>query len=310
MSSRKVATMSQAVSGIEAVDQPAAVQANDARGAPSGSSSRYLVRIRRGLIWLLLACLVLRYAANWVDALAGASLPRIGNTGLTVIFAAFSILHAADMLGWRRALLFLGSCIAVSFCFEAVGVATGSVYGAYHYGDKLGAKIAGVPALIPFAWFMMIYASWIVAHVLLEGSAKPASLAGVLARSVIAAAVMTAWDVVMDPGQARAGTWVWEAGGAYFGVPFQNFVGWMATTLTIYLLVALMFRRIQSRERPAASRLFGGLPVIAYSLVALDHALISPFPELHVVAAFGICLIALLALLRLMLIQSPVELPG
>jgi len=302
--------MNQAVTGIETVNDSAAVEANDAQGVSSSRPSHYLVRLRRGLVWSLLVFLALRYAVIWAGSLAGASLPRIGSVGFTVIFAAFSILHAADMLGWRRAVLFLCSCVAVSFCFEAVGVATGSVYGAYHYSDTLGVKIAGVPALIPFAWFMMIYASWIVAHVLLEGAGNPASLAGALARSVIAAAVMTAWDVVMDPGQARAGAWVWEAGGAYFGVPFQNFTGWMVTTLAIYLLVTLIFSRIRSREMPAASRLFGGAPVIAYSLVAMDHFLISPFPELHVVAAFSMCLIALLALLRLTLVRSPIALPG
>jgi uncharacterized membrane protein len=301
--------MDEAVTRIESIDDSAAVEVNDAKGVSSSRSGHYLVQLRRGLVWSLLVLLVFRYAFIWADSLAGASLPRIGNVGFTVFFAGFSILHAADRLGWRRALLFLCSCVAVSFCFEAVGVATGSVYGAYHYSDTLGVKIAGVPALIPFAWFMMIYASWIVAHVLLEGAGNPASLAGILARSVIAAAVMTAWDVLMDPGQARAGAWVWEAGGAYFGVPFQNFAGWMATTLTIYLLVALIFSRIRSHEMPAASRLFGGLPVIAYSLVAMDHFLISPFPELHIVAAFGMCLIALLAVLRLTLVRGAIALP-
>src|SRR5216684_3016043 len=48
----------------------------------------------------------------------------------------------------------------------AVRVATGMVYGNCHYGDALGAKIGAVPVIIPFAWFMMIYASWIVAHIL------------------------------------------------------------------------------------------------------------------------------------------------
>jgi putative membrane protein len=68
---------------------------------------------------------------------------------------------------------------------------------------------------------------------------------------VIAAATMTAWDVVMDPGQTRAGSWVWEAGGAYFGVPLQNFMGWMVTTLTIYLLVGP--RPLASLSRPAVA---------------------------------------------------------
>jgi hypothetical protein len=87
-----------------------------------------------------------------------------------------------------------------------------------------------------------------LAHILLEGAGKPASTTGALARAAVAATVMTAWDVVMDPGMARAGKWTWENGGPYFGVPFQNFIGWIATTLTIYLVVALIFRRVPGRQ--------------------------------------------------------------
>ena len=32
----------------------------------------------------------------------------------------------------------------------------------------------------------------------------------------VAAIVMTAWDVVMDPGMSAAGNWIWENGGSYF----------------------------------------------------------------------------------------------
>lgn len=266
--------------------------------------------VLRPLVCLLLLALFLRYAFIWADTFAGASLPHIGGIGFTMIFAAFSILHAADMLGWRRAIAFLLTCVVVSFCFEAVGVATGLVYGPYHYGDTLGAKIAGVPAIIPLAWFMMIYASWIVAHLLLEGAGGPASLAGVLARAVIAAMAMTAWDTLMDPGAAKAGAWVWENGGAYFGVPFQNYVGWMATTLTIYIVVALIFCVVPRRQRPVTTRFYSGAPVWAYAIVAFDQLLMVTIPELHLVAAFGMCFIALLAMLRLLLGRGPIALPS
>jgi uncharacterized membrane protein len=268
------------------------------------------VGVLRPLVWLLLFALFLRYAFIWADTFAGASLPHIGGIGFTAIFAAFSILHAADMLGWRRAVAFLLTCVVVSFCFESVGVATGVVYGPYHYGETLGAKIAGVPVIIPFAWFMMIYASWIVAHLLLEGAGSPASLGGVLARTVIAAMAMTAWDTLMDPGAAKAGAWVWENGGAYFGVPFQNYVGWMATTLVVYIVVALIFRALPRRQRPVTTRVYSGAPVWAYAIVAVDQLLVVSIPELHIVAAFGMCFIALLAVLRLLLGRGPFALPS
>jgi uncharacterized membrane protein len=267
------------------------------------------IRLKRWLVRLLLVAIFLRYACIWLSALTGVSLPKVGATGFTVLFAAFSILHAADVLGWRRALLFLLVCVAVSWGFESVGVATGAVYGDYHYGDALGARILGVPLIIPLAWFMMIYASWIVAHVLLEDASTPSSVSGVLARAVIAATAMTAWDAVMDPGKAKSGAWIWEKGGPYFGVPFQNFVGWLATTVAIYLIVAVAFRFVPRHPVHINTRFYTGLPVLAYALVAFDHLLIETIPELHIVAAFGICLVALLAILRLILVRDAIALP-
>ena len=43
-------------------------------------------------------------------------------------------------------------------------MATGWVYGPYHYTDQLGPKFLGlVPYLIPVAWFMMSYPSFVIA---------------------------------------------------------------------------------------------------------------------------------------------------
>ena len=263
----------------------------------------------RGFVWLAFIGVLFRFIVLWADA-AGASLPRLGSVGFTGVFSAFSLAHAASVFGWRRALSFLLICASVSWCFEAAGVATGLVYGHYHYGVRLGAKLGAVPLIIPLAWFMMVYASWVVAHVLLQGAGDPSSVPGSLSRSLVAAAVMTSWDVVMDPGMARAGTWTWEDGGAYFGVPFQNFVGWIVTTLTVYVLTALVFRgRRSGSSQKASGRFYVGLPVFAYACVALDRVLIASVPELHIVAAFGMALLASLAILRLVLTPQPISLP-
>jgi putative membrane protein len=167
-----------------------------------------------------------------------------------------------------------------------------------------------VPIVIPFAWFMMIYCSWMVAHALLQGTREPTSIGGSLAHCVLASAVMTSWDVVMDPGMARNGAWTWETGGSYFGVPFQNFVGWMITTFCVYCAAALVSRKF--RPAPLSSpvaRAYLSLPLLAYSLVALDRVLISSPPELHIVAAFGMTLIAGLSVFRLFFMQGPIALP-
>ena len=144
----------------------------------------------------------------------------------------FALLHAWMAWGGLRAGALLALTAVLSWAFEAVGVATGWIYGPYHYTELLGPRLAGVPLLIPVAWFMMSYPSLVMARALLRPRAAHSAwrLAG------LAAVVMTAWDLVMDPLMARIGFWVWELEGAYFGVPIQNFFGWLLTTFTFFWL--------------------------------------------------------------------------
>jgi uncharacterized membrane protein len=66
-------------------------------------------------------------------------------TPLTSLLAfAFAALHGSQRLGWPKALLLLLITFLVSLAFESVGVATGWVYGSYHYTAKLGFKFLGL----------------------------------------------------------------------------------------------------------------------------------------------------------------------
>ena len=69
---------------------------------------------------------------------------------------------------------------------------------------------------------------------------------------VIASFVMVMWDVAMDPSRATvAQAWIWHDGGAYFGVPFVNFLGWFLCVATIFLAYgAIEHRFVSPREMP------------------------------------------------------------
>ena len=61
----------------------------------------------------------------------------------------------------------------------------------------------------------------------------------------------------VKPGQPHptVGAWVWERGGSYYGVPVQNYLGWIATTFTIYLLYRSVERRWRLQPVSPASPL-------------------------------------------------------
>lgn len=189
---------------------------------------------------------------------------------LTLIAFIFAFSHGSQNLGWRQTLLLLALTICISLLFECVGVATGWVYGPYHYTAKLGPKFLGlVPLLIPIAWFMMTYPSYVIATRLI-----PAARKGWTWRILVAALgalIMTAWDLAMDPMMVAGGHWVWEQPGAYFGIPLQNFLGWWLTTfITFWLFLSLA----HINPKPETSQdPFTHLPILSYAITGLSSLL-------------------------------------
>jgi len=60
----------------------------------------------------------------------------------------------------------------------------------------------------------------------------------------LASFIMVMWDMSMDPARATlAEVWIWHDGDGYFGVPFQNFMGWFLCVWTIFQLYAFYLRR-------------------------------------------------------------------
>jgi putative membrane protein len=215
----------------------------------------------------------------------------------TLILLLFSLTHALYALGWRHALIFFGLSGVISWAFEQVGVATGAIYGPYHYTDVLGVKLGHVPLLIPLAWFMMIYPSYVIANLIADDRpiGSRGSLKHIVWLSFLSAAVMTAWDLVVDPllSGPNIQAWIWEQGGPYFGVPIQNYLGWMLTTFTVYLVYRLFERRSSPRPIGPVTTAVAAMPLIAYGAIMISNSLAGP-EALRVIGPFvmGLTLIA------------------
>ena len=202
----------------------------------------------------------------------------------TLLAFVFGILHASQRFGWGRAILLAVIVFLTGLAFESVGVATGLVYGPYHYSDQLDPKFLGlVPYLIPIAWFMMIYPSFVIAEKLCGKIS--ASLARIILVAVIGGIIMAAWDLAMDPLMARLGYWVWEVNGTYFGVPVQNFWGWWLTTFVALLIFQFMARPSIRKEPNEIPDLW---VVILYAITGLATVVVDIILGLPGPALIGI----------------------
>lgn len=137
-------------------------------------------------------------------------------------------------LGPGRSLAFLAAGSLIGAGAELMGTQTGFPFGAYAYGDLLGAKIAGhVPWFIPPSWYAL--------SVICLDLARRFGL-GRAGRIVATAVLMVVWDVSLDPAMNDAlPFWSYaipeNAGvftdGLFFGMPLVNWGGWLLTSALI-----------------------------------------------------------------------------
>jgi len=210
--------------------------------------------MRRKLILALLILYGLLVVYATVTLATGGSVPGFIVPVSTLTCFSFCLLHAGERMGWGKALILLAFVFVVSLSFESLGVATGLVYGPYHYTEKLGLKFLGlVPYLIAVAWYMMLYPSFVMAEWLIPSSWTGAKR--LLSVAAIGGLVMTSWDVVMDPIMVAGNYWVWEVKGDFFGVPLQNYWGWWLTVFTTLVIYLLFTRKWPSAKAAGFDRL-------------------------------------------------------
>ena len=231
-----------------------------ARGPRAGPTGREAVPLALGVLLVLTAIAYPlsdgsgRNAVSWT---------------IVVLGSLLSVVHAGLSRGTRTGLGVLGVVAVTAVVFEAVGLATGFPYGRYTYADTLGPTLLGVPFLVPLAWLMMAWPSWVLAA-RLAAPVRPGLRAPV--RITAAAAVFAAWDVVLDPQMVQAGYWTWanpEPGlPGIDTVPLTNLAGWLLAGAVLMSLLDVLVRR--TSETP---RIGDAAPLLALAWMTLGGAL-------------------------------------
>jgi putative membrane protein len=196
-----------------------------------------------------------RLAVTWAIVLLGAALS-----------AVHASLSRGPVAGLAVVLLVLVTAVAV----EALGLATGFPYGRYRYGAGLGPAVLSVPLLVPLAWLMMAWPSWVLAGRLVVG--RDTGPRRIL-RIGVAAVLFAAWDVVLDPQMVQAGYWTWlhpRPGLPGIGtVPLTNLVGWLLAGLVLMALLGALLGRVPS----GTPRVGDAAPLVAFGWMTLGGAL-------------------------------------
>lgn len=180
---------------------------------------------------------------EWGQTIFGWSMAGGGVAYMLLGTAAIAV-YGYRTLGKWHLLSFMIPAIALSLGSELLGTSTGFPFGHYRYLSGLGYKIAGlVPFTIPLSWFYVGFSAYIIARTGLE-SLKINNWLRQAGAIAIGSLCLTSWDFVLDPAMSQTAIpfWVWEQPGAFFGMPYQNFAGWLGTGILFMSVAALLWR--------------------------------------------------------------------
>ena len=194
---------------------------------------------------------------------------------ILLVLLIFTIFYASTVLKFRVFLL-LGIAFAAGALSELLGTTYGWVYGQRYYytASFLGYKVFGrIPFSILLLWTIIIMLAYSITNIIdpanffsLKKTLNIRSFAYVLLLSTLDGFLAMNLDLILDPIYVGFGAWVWPEGGAYFGVPISNFLGWFFVAFTATLIF-----RIYSLNRPYKIEvdLYYLAPVIAYAIMGI-----------------------------------------
>ncbi len=187
----------------------------------------------------------------------------------TLSIFIFTLWHAFAKFGARNAIVFLILVLLVSLGAEFIGAnLANNLEGYYKYSEFLGWQIFNVPILVILMWAAVIYLSYQVSEHITNFRFTKATL--FIQRfwvsfwsALLTSLIVVAWDFALEPLALNMGWWTWAKSGDYFGVPIQNFFGWIAISFSAVFIYKIFFER----EHLEKETFFDYAPVVGYAML-------------------------------------------
>lgn len=190
-----------------------------------------------------------------------------------------SVMHGLRRYGWKNMLVWFGITFVLTWSIEAFSITSSVPFGQYHYTDRMGAKLGPVPWGIMFAYFSTGYFAWSLGTIFLGNLSKSIEKRNLILVPLVGSAIMLMWDFCFDPILSTVrSTWIWEEGGAYFGVPITNYLGWFLTVYLVFQLYALYLYKFEKTSSQGHSKTYWLLVPIIYLGIAAEY-LLNPFHQ-------------------------------
>jgi bisanhydrobacterioruberin hydratase len=195
------------------------------------------------------------YLVGIITVLLGYAESLMSLTPYNLLFASAILLYNAE--GLNRKYLSWFTVIAVSgYLIELLGIKTGMIFGEYSYGSGLGMKLFDVPLIIGLNWAILVFATAaLVQHFKIYFVIKAA----------LAATLMLAYDVLLEPVAIHFDFWSWEGG----SIPLQNYAAWW---IIAFFMLLGAFYFVQNLKNRLAVYIIG-IQVLFFIILILNQGL-------------------------------------
>lgn len=189
-------------------------------------------------------------------------------------------------------LLITGMAVTIGY----VGDRTGIPFGPRLFTDRLGVRVAGLPWTWPLVWLVAVLSARGVARLIMRPWRKT-TYYGFWVIGV-ACALVVAFGLALEPFAVRIGRfWIWRIEPtvwSWYGAPWVNFFGWLATSLGILGFTTPWLINKQPVKQPTDYHplVIWSLLICYFSAGAIREGLWSAV----VVNVLGLCLAAGLAI--------------
>jgi uncharacterized membrane protein len=165
-------------------------------------------------------------SAFYIFGIIGLSIPMVSPyfqmaTPFTLILSLGILLLFHQ--GWNKSFgIFAVSAMVLGFASEVMGIHTGFPFGNYQYGETLGLQLFEVPLVIGVNWLLLVY---------LTGNLFSSRIKNDWLAAGLAAALMVAIDVIIEPVAINLDFWTWEGD----VIPLSNYMGWFGVSYVIHI---------------------------------------------------------------------------
>jgi putative membrane protein len=212
--------------------------------------------MKPGKQFLALAVLLILYTVGMVGTLAyGTDILSLTPVNLLVTAFITGLFHR-QVDG--RFVAYISIVFVAGFIIEAVGVATGSIFGWYFYGNNMGVKLFDTPIVIGLNWLVLSYCSsvWISNLANRLGSLNTAA-----GKALLATLVMVSIDVLIEQVAPLCDFWYWKNQ----VVPLQNYTAWFAFSFAFNYL----FQRLEIDIQNPLAKWLLALQVVFFTVLNL-----------------------------------------